>query len=117
MVNINILGTIKSLLGISNDDNGFDNEIITYINSVFAILTQLGVGPIEGFSVLDASENWTNFLVDTNPNFELIKTYIYTKVRLMFDPPQNSFLVDALKQQISELEWRIELNASVVSET
>jgi len=111
---VSILDSIKTMCGISSDDDGFDSEMIMYINSVLGILTQLGIGPSAGFSISDSVDVWADFLEPTHPDFELIKTYTYSKVRLMFDPPQNSFLVDALKQQISELEWRIELNASML---
>ena len=110
---VSILTSIKKMCGILDDDNSFDEELIIYINTVFGTLTQLGVGPKTGFSINGPFDVWTAFLDSGNLNFELIKSYIYLKVRMMFDLPQNSFLVNALEQQIKELEWRIELNTSL----
>lgn len=101
-----ILTSIKKLLGIEEDYVHFDADIIMHINSVLAILNQLGVGPSEGYSIKDANATWDEFI--TNPSkLELVKTYVYLKVRLMFDPPSSSSAIDSMKQLISELEFRI----------
>ncbi len=101
-----ILTSIKKLLGIEEDYVHFDADIIMHINSVLSILTQLGVGPSEGYSIKDANATWDEFI--TNPaKLELVKTYVYLKVRLMFDPPSSSSAIDSMKQLISELEFRI----------
>lgn len=101
-----ILTSIKKLLGIEEDYVHFDADIIMHINSVLAILNQLGVGPSEGYSIKDANATWDEFI--TNPaKLELVKTYVYLKVRLMFDPPSSSSAIDSMKQLISELEFRI----------
>lgn len=105
-----ILTSIKKLLGITEEYTHFDADIVMHINSVFTILCQLGVGPESGFSISDASAVWSDFLPD-NSNLELVKSYMYQKVRLLFDPPQSSALLDAMKQSISELEWRINVQA------
>lgn len=105
-----ILTSIKKLLGIAEDYTNFDMDIIIHINSVFSILTQLGVGPSEGFSISDKRDTWYDFIGDST-KIELVKTYIYLKVRLVFDPPQSSSVIDAINRTISELEWR--LNVSV----
>lgn len=105
-----ILNTIKKLLGFEEEYTQFDPDIIICINTVFSILTQLGVGPKEGFSILDSSKTWNDYIEDMS-KLEMIKSYIFMKVRLMFDPPQNSGLSDAFDSQIKELEWRI--NAQV----
>lgn len=96
-----------------NDYTEFDNDIIDYINSVFMILKQLGVGPTEGFSIQDSSTTWKQFISDPNRSAELqgVKTYIYQKTRLIFDPPQSSALIEALKQSIAEFEWRLNVEA------
>jgi hypothetical protein len=105
-----ILTSIKKLLGIEEEDTSFDKDIVIYINSVLFNLNQIAVGPTEGFSITSKTETWENFL-GTRKDLEAVKTYVYLKVRLMFDPPQSSFLVDAIKTQVTELEWRINVQA------
>ena len=101
-----ILTSIKKLLGIAEEDTSFDQDIIMHINTVFAILAQLGVGPENGFSIEDDGAIWSDYLGNVT-NLELVKSYIYMKVRSMFDPPTSSILADAMNKNISELEWRI----------
>ena len=101
-----ILTSIKKLLGIAEEDTSFDQDIIMHINTVFAILAQLGVGPANGFSIEDDEAIWSDYLGNAT-NLELVKSYIYMKVRSMFDPPTSSILADAMNKNISELEWRI----------
>ena len=101
-----ILTSIKKLLGIAEEDTSFDQDIIMHINTVFAILAQLGVGPTNGFSIEDDGAIWSDYLGNST-NLELVKSYIYMKVRSMFDPPTSSILADAMSKNISELEWRI----------
>ena len=101
-----ILTSIKKLLGITKEETSFDQDLIMHINSVFSILTQLGVGPSEGFFIEDDSAIWGDFLED-NTNLELVKTYVYMKVRLAFDPPTGSAVMESMNKMISELEWRI----------
>ena len=109
-----ILTSIKKLLGIAEEDISFDQDIIMHINTVFAILAQLGVGPANGFSIEDDGAIWSDYLGNAT-NLELVKSYIYMKVRSMFDPPTNSILAEAMNKNISELEWRI--NATVDPQT
>ena len=104
----NILDSIKKLLGIDEMDFNFDQELIMHINSVFMVLNQLGVGPVGGFKISSNEEVWTDFL-GTRLDLESVKSYIYLKVRLLFDPPQNSFLVGAIEKQIEENEWRLKV--------
>lgn len=101
-----ILKTIKKLLGISDEETHFDTDIIMHINSVFSILHQLGVGPDKSFSIQDDTATWDDFIEDDN-NFNDVRTYIYLKVRLLFDPPASSSVMSAMERQISELEWRL----------
>ena len=101
-----ILTSIKKLLGIEEDYTHFDTDIIMHINSVLSILNQLGVGPSEGYSIKDARATWDEFITDST-RLELVKTYVYLKVRLMFDPPSSSSAIESMKQLISELEFRI----------
>lgn len=105
-----ILNSIKKLLGIDEECPDFDSDIIMHINSVFMILSQLGVGPENGFSITDSSSTWNEFISD-GPNLESVKSYMYLKVKLLFDPPTSSAVTEAINKMISELEWR--LNAAV----
>ena len=101
-----ILTSVKKMLGIPEDYEQFDMDIIMHINSVFMILTQLGVGPEEGFTISNKSDKWSDFIGE-GKLVELVKSYIYLKVRLIFDPPQSSSIIEAMNRQISEFEWRI----------
>lgn len=101
-----ILTSIKKLLGITEEYTQFDTDIVLHINSVFMILNQLGVGPEEGFSISDKTDTWSDY-VDESMNLEAVKTYIGMKVRLLFDPPLSSTVMECMKQMISELEWRL----------
>lgn len=101
-----ILTSIKKLLGITEEQTSFDSDIIMHINTVFSILTQLGVGPSTGVFISDDSDTWDE-LIPEGANLELVKTYVYMKVRLMFDPPSSSAAMEAVNKNISELEWRI----------
>lgn len=103
-----ILTSIKKLLGIPEMYEQFDMDVIMHINSALFVLTQLGVGPSGGFSITDKTAKWTDFVTDVN-KIESIKSYIYLKVRLLFDPPTSSAVTEAINRQISELEWRINL--------
>lgn len=101
-----ILRSVKKMLGVADSDNYFDEELIMYINSVFAVLTQLGVGPATGFSIQDESAVWTDFVSDMTL-VELTKSYMKLKVRLLFDPPTSSSVMEATNRMISEFEWRL----------
>jgi hypothetical protein len=101
-----ILNTIKKLLGIPEADTAFDDDIITHINSTFMVLNQLGVGPETVYSISGSSEKWVDFLTD-QVMYNAVKSYIYLKVRLAFDPPGTSYLIDAIERQIAESEWRL----------
>ena len=103
-----ILTSIKKLLGIAEEYTHFDADLIMHINSVFSILTQIGVGPAEGFSIKDESSVWGDF-VPENSKWELIKSYTYMKVKLLFDPPLSSSVIESMNRIISELEWRIQV--------
>lgn len=102
-----ILLLIKKKLGIAPEYSAFDEDIITDINTVLFSLNQIGIGN-EGFSIKDETALWSDFLGDSK-NYEAVKTYIYLKVRLVFDPPTSSFVIAAMEKQASELEWRLNL--------
>jgi hypothetical protein len=106
-----ILGTIKKSLGIEDAFDGFDNDIILGINTALMSLNQIGIGPTEGYSITDSTQTWTDFLGDST-NVEAVKSHIGLKVRLLFDPPTNSFLIEAIKNQITEIEWRLAVQTS-----
>lgn len=101
-----ILTSIKKLLGIAEEYKYFDADLIMHINSVFSILTQLGVGPSEGFSITDDSAVWNDFIQE-NSKIEMVKSYIHLKVKLLFDPPLSSAVIEAINRMISEFEWRL----------
>lgn len=102
-----ILTSIKKLLGIEKDYVQFDTDIIIHINTVFMILTQIGIGPEEGFSITDEFDIWNDFIPEDDKRFEAVKTYVYLKVRLLFDPPTGSVVMGAINEQIKELECRL----------
>lgn len=102
-----ILTSIKKLLGIAEEYDHFDADIIMHINSVLMILTQLGVGPSEGFSIDDETATWEDFLKNDITKLSAVKTYIYMKVRLIFDPPGSSALLKSIEDSIREFEWRL----------
>lgn len=101
-----ILTSIKKLLGIDEEYTQFDSDIIMHINSVFLNLTQLGVGPSEGFQIEDDSDTWEDFIGDSN-QLQAVKSYVYLKVKLLFDPPLSSSVTESMNRMISELEWRL----------
>ena len=112
--NESILATIKKLLGPEDTDTSFDTDIIIYVNSALFALTQLGVGPIGGYSISSRDNKWSEFLGDIT-NLEIIKTYIYLKVKLVFDPPQYQTVTDALLRIIAEYEWRIIAQIEIIN--
>lgn len=111
-----ILTSIKKLLGISEEYTHFDSDLIMHINSVFMILNQLGVGPSEGFTITGDYETWEEFTSD-NLAIESVKSYIYLKVKLLFDPPSSSAVMESINRQISELEWRLNLSVDTRGES
>ena len=106
-----ILTSIKKLLGITEECEHFDSDIIIHINSVLSVLTQLGVGPTEGFRITDKSSIWSDFVPYEYKNLDDVKTYVYLRVRLLFDPPISSIVIDSMNRMISELEWRINVTS------
>jgi len=104
-----ILDSVKKVLQIPFDYDVFDLDITMHINSVFNTLHQLGIGPAAGFHITDSEDTWDAFL-GTDPLLNSVKTYITLRVRLLFDPPPNSFTQTAIKEQIQELEWRMSVH-------
>lgn len=106
-----ILTSIKKTLGIEEEYEHFDMDLIMHINSVFSILNQLGVGPKNGFRIEDDSTTWSEFISTDNMQFEFVKSFIYLKVKLLFDPPLSSAVIESMNRQISELEFRLNVAA------
>ena len=103
-----ILTSIKKLLGIAEDYEQFDPDIIMHINTVFMTLTQqLGVGPAEGFSIESKDETWDDFIPEDFEQFAAVKTYVFQNVKLLFDPPLSSVQVEVINRSINHLEWRL----------
>lgn len=105
-----ILTSIKKLLGIAEEDDSFDMDIIMLINSAFVNLQQLGVGPSEGFSIEDDTATWVDFLGDDKA-VHLVRNFIWLKVKMVFDPPTSAFVMEAIKHEISQDEWRLMVHA------
>ena len=107
-----ILSSIKKLLGLSDGVTVFDTDIVIHINTVFANLAQMGVGPQDaegknvGFRISTGEETWGDFTAN-DILIENVKTYVYIKVKMVFDPPTSSALIDAYNAQAKELEWRL----------
>lgn len=101
-----ILNSTKKLLGILDSYTEFDLDLVIDINSTFMILHQLGVGPKKCFSISGADETWEAFF-EGRTDLDAVKTYVYLKVKLMFDPPSSSFVLSSIQNQIAELEYRL----------
>ena len=102
-----ILVSIKKLLGIDASYTAFDVDVIVHINTAFAVLNQLGVGPANGFMIEGEAESWDDYITDNN--FSMVKTFVYLKVRLAFDPPTSTALIESMNNTLNELTWRLEL--------
>lgn len=108
----NILITIKSLLGIPGEYQQFDPQLIVLINMQLNVLRQLGIGPTDPpFKIIDGSESWDDYIGEED--IDAVQTYIYLKVRLLFDPPTSSSVQQAYQEQIRELEWRLNVHADL----
>lgn len=106
-----ILTTVKKLIGLEELYTQFDLDIIIGINSAFSALRQIGVGPEGGFSIQDKTAVWSDF-TDEDTDLESVKTYVYLKTRLVFDPPSSSSIIDSIKSVIEEIEWRLSIHNS-----
>lgn len=105
-MNDSILTSVKKMLGLPEEYGAFDLDIITHINSAFTILTQIGVGPVNGFMIEDKNAVWTDF-IQNGGIYQLVKSYVVLKVRLLFDPPMSSAVLECYKIQVNEYEWRL----------
>lgn len=105
-----ILKSIKKVLGLDADYTAFDPDVLMHTNATFSVLHQLGVGPPGGFFIEDDTSEWSEFLPETDPMLNAAKTYVYLKVRLIFDPPSTSFALSAMEKQVEELGWRLNVH-------
>lgn len=103
-----ILTNVKKIVGLAEADTSFDSDIIMHTNAVLSVLTQLGIGPEDGYSIEDATPTWEDFL-GGDKRLNMVKTYVYLRVRLLFDPPATSFVIESLNKQIQELEVRMSI--------
>lgn len=103
-----ILTSMKKMLGgvMGESTDVFDTDLIIHINSIFMVLHQIGVGPEKHYTIEDASNTWGEFIED-RIDIESVKTYMYLKLKLVFDPPTSSFVLTSYENQIKELEWRL----------
>ena len=109
-MNTSILATIKKMLGLDVSYTAFDTDITIHINSALMVLMQLGVGPSSGFSIQGTTTTWEDFLGGYE-DLDGVKTFVYLKVRILFDPPQSSFVLTAYQKEIESLEWRLNVQA------
>jgi hypothetical protein len=103
-----ILTSVKKNLGLDEDYTVFDSDITLYINGVFSTLHQLGIGPEDGFMIEDKTATWDDF-TGGDVRYNMVRTYMYLRVRLLFDAPNTQYLVEALNNQIREHEWRMNI--------
>lgn len=108
-MNDSILNSVKKVLGLEPEYTPFDQDILMHINTVFSTLNQLGLGPSQGFMIEDDKALWVAFL-GNDIRLNSIKTYVCLRVRLLFDPPTTSYLIQSIKEQIQELEWRLSVH-------
>lgn len=102
-----IFDSIKALLGPDASYEVFDQDILIHINTALAVLTQLGLGPSEGFMVTGPDETWSDFLGTNDKTLNMARTYVYMKVKMVFDPPVNSSVLSAYQEACKEYEWRL----------
>lgn len=108
-----ILTSIKKLLMLAEDDTSFDADIIMHINTVITVLNQFGVGPDTGFTITDKTATWQE-LLGSYPNLDSVRSYVYLKVKMIFDPPSSGAVIESINRVIGELEWRINATAEAI---
>lgn len=112
MVIESILDSVKQAIGgIAPEDTTFDKDLIMFTNGALMVMTQLGVGPATGYSIASSDNKWIEFIGDRK-DLDAVETDVCLRVRLIFDPPANSFLVKAIEDQIKEYDWRIAFNTA-----
>jgi hypothetical protein len=111
-VEASILKSVKKTLGLDESLKAFDQDLLMHINTVFFTLNQLGLGPVDGFMVEDDTEVWEDF-TGGRINLNAVKTYVYLRVRLLFDPPGTSYHIAAIEKQVEELTYRLQMEREV----
>lgn len=106
-----ILTSIKKMLGLTEEYEHFDVDIVMHINTTFRVLHQLGVGPSKVFRITNSDAIWNDFIAEDCEGFDEVKTYVYQRVKLLFDPPLSSAHLTALKEGIAEFEWRLQVES------
>jgi hypothetical protein len=109
-----ILDSIKKTLGIDPDLDAFDLDVVMHINTAFSVLRQIGVGPVTGYAISDNTSLWSEFS-DDMVLLASVKSYIYAKVRILFDPPATSFTLNAMQEMVKELEWRLNVDGETIT--
>lgn len=109
-MNESILASVKKGLDVPEWDDGFDSELLIHINSVIMALRQIGVGPVDGISIIGPEDTWAS-LLEGSSEFEMAKSYVILRVKSLFDPPSSSFVLESIKNQIAEFEWRLNFQA------
>lgn len=112
-----ILTSIKKNLGINEDYEHFDADIIMHINSVLMGLTQIGLGPTNGFEIKDKYNLWSDFISEDFRYFSAVKSFVYIKVKLLFDPPLSSAVIESMKHMADEYEWRLREAAEIFKQS
>lgn len=116
VVTESILDSEKKLLGLDSSYDVFDDDLIIHINSIFGTLHQLGIGPAKQIVISDNTSTWSEYTTDETEVYE-VRTYIYLRLRLLFDPPSNSFVYSGIQEQAKELEWRLNVKADEIRRT
>lgn len=111
-----ILDSVKKVLNVASGDTSFDEDILMHINTVFSTLNQLGIGPDVGFMIEDNTAEWSDFL-EGDLRLNNIKSYMYLRCRLLFDPPTIGYQMDSMKEQVSEFAWRINVQREGIAWT
>ena len=107
---VSILESVKQALGVPVEETAFDPELVLHINSQLSTLRQLGVGPADGFMIVDNSSTWEDLLGDKEKKMNDAKTFMFLRVKLVYDPPPTSFVIDAFKEQIQEASVRLNIS-------
>lgn len=110
-----ILVSIKKMLGLDDEYTPFDTDVLIHINNAFMTLCQMGIGPKDGFEVTDYHQTWSDFLTN-DVMLGGVKTWVYLQVKMLFDPPANSFVMDAYKTQSDQILWRLNVQAESAEE-
>jgi hypothetical protein len=112
-----ILNDVKKMLGLAPDYPAFDLDVTVHINSVLSILNQLGVGPDAGFMIMDSTATWDDFIGATDPRLNIVKSYMFLRVQMLFDPSSNSFVIESKTKQYQEMEVRMSIQREATAWT